>query len=100
MADDFQDDFIVDYTEADLRPRDQASEDDNLISQELRYSLETDHADEEVNIAVNLGPLVCGKKKAGQGTSSGILAKKTAGNKAAKMIPHFRYEKLRSTIAL
>ena len=93
MADDFQDDFIVDYTEADLRPpRDQ--EDENLISQELRYSLETDHGDEEVNIAVNLGPLVCGKKRpAGQGTSSsggGLLAKKTAGNKAAKMIPHFR----------
>ena len=95
MADDFQDDFIVDYTEADLRPpKASASEDENLISQELRYSLETDHGDEEINIAVNLGPLVCGKKPgpAGQGTSSssGILAKKTAGNKAAKMIPHFR----------
>lgn len=99
MADDFQDDFIVDFTAADLADSVQR---DDLVSQGLRYSLETDPTDEDVNIAVNLGPLVCGKRRgpAGQGTSamsqaggggsSGLLANKMGGNKAARMIPHFR----------
>ena len=98
MADDFQDDFIVDFSPADMKGEAQR---DDLVGQGLRYSLETDQTDEDVNIAVNLGPLVCGQRRpAGQGTSAmsqsggsgpiGLLANKTAGNKAARMIPHFR----------
>ena len=61
MADDFQDDFIVDFTPGELAGTDTGpGRETDLVEQRLRYSLDTGGGEDEPDIAVNLGPLVAG----------------------------------------
>ena len=64
MADDFQDDFIVDFTPGELAGTDAGpGRETDLVEQRLRYSLDTGGGEDEPDIAVNLGPLVAGTMK-------------------------------------
>ena len=61
MADDFQDDFIVDFTPGELAGTDTGpGRETDLVEQRLRCSLDTGGGEDEPDIAVNLGPLVAG----------------------------------------
>ena len=61
MADDFQDDFIVDFTPGELAGTETGpGRETDLVEQRLRYSLDTGGGEDEPDIAVNLGPLVAG----------------------------------------